>query len=248
MLTSFSADYSATVPVVSGEMLVLGTSSLQTLWLSYAATRGFALLRAERDQARARQSELMVLAETDPLTKLYNRRGLTERFRRELARAEASGGSLGLMLIDLDHFKSINDTFGHEVGDHVLQHIAELLAALHTEGGIAARLGGEEFCVLLPGVDGEALHAMAEQARRRLAETDMTAIFDDRQRRITASFGIIDTRQYPHADPDFLIRLADQALYRAKAQGRNRIVRAGTHQPAPENPPEQAQQPQAEQA
>lgn len=235
VLASFTADHSATVPIVSGEMLVLGTSALQTLWLSYAATRGFALLRAERDQARARQSELMVLAETDPLTKLYNRRGLTERFRRELAKAEATGDSLGLMLIDLDHFKSVNDTFGHEVGDHVLQRVAGLLADLHAQGGIAARLGGEEFCVLLPGIDGEALHALADQTRRRLAESDMSAIFNDDQRRITASFGIIDTRQFPHADPAFLIRLADQALYQAKSQGRNRIIRANTHAAAPTN-------------
>lgn len=236
VLTSFTADHSATVPVVSGEMLVLGTSALQTLWLTYAATRGFANLRAERDQARAKQSELMILAETDPLTKLYNRRGLTERFRRELAKAQATGGTLGLMLVDIDQFKSINDTFGHEVGDHVLQRLAELLGGLHTGGSpgssIVARLGGEEFCIIVPGMEGEALHALADQARRRVAEADMTAIFNDSQRRITASFGIVDTRQFPLADTSQLIRLADQALYQAKEQGRNRVVRARTDTPA----------------
>jgi len=235
VLTSFTANHSATVPIISGEMLVLGTSALQTLWLSYTATRGFANLRAERDQARAQQSELMILAETDPLTKLYNRRGLTERFRRELASLQKTGDTLGLMLIDIDHFKSINDTFGHEVGDHVLQHIAELLAALHAEGGIVARLGGEEFCVIMPGTDGEALHALAEQTRRRLAEADTAPIFNAARPRTTASFGIIDTRQFPHADTSHLIRLADRALYQAKEQGRNCVVRASTATPARSN-------------
>lgn len=213
--------------VMSEQLLVMGTAAMQTLWLSYAATRSFANLRVERDQARARQTELMMLAETDPLTKLYNRRGLTERFRREIAAHDKSGNSLGLMLIDIDHFKSINDTFGHDVGDHTLQRIAELLGALRAQGGIVARLGGEEFCALLPGTAGAELLATAERTRRLLAEADMSMIFGTVNRSVTASFGIVDTRQYPGADASFLIRMADQALYRAKREGRNRVVSAG---------------------
>ncbi|MCH8686597.1 sensor domain-containing diguanylate cyclase [Pedomonas mirosovicensis] len=236
VLASNFNDTSATVPVLSGEMLVLATSALQTLWLSFAASRGFASLKAERDHARAMQSELMALAETDPLTKLHNRRGLTARFQRELAEAHRSGGCLGLMLVDLDHFKSINDTFGHEVGDHVLQHVAGLLGLLRQEGAIVARFGGEEFCVVVPNVAGEALHAMAERVRRLLAGSDLSLLFNSTERRITASFGIIDTRAFPASDANALLREADQALYLAKAQGRNCVVAARSTEALPPDP------------
>jgi len=236
VLASFTADTSTTVPVVSGELMVLGTSALQTLWLSFAASRGFANLQAERDQARAMQSELMVLAETDPLTKLYNRRGMMERFHRELAQAQRNGSSLGLMLVDIDHFKSINDTFGHEVGDHALQHVANLLAQLRKIGAIVARFGGEEFCIIVPGKTGEELLTLAERVRRLLADADMSKVFDTNTHGITASFGIIDTREFPDSDAATLLRAADQALYRAKAGGRNRVVMARRE----ENPPSMA--------
>lgn len=221
---SYQNTFAITSDVVSEQLLVMIAGAMQTLWLSYATTRSFANLRVERDQARARQSELMILAETDPLTRLYNRRGLTERFRQELAAVAKSEGSVGMMLIDIDHFKSINDTFGHDVGDHVLQRIADLLGTLRQGGGIVARLGGEEFCAVLPGRHGEDLYAAAEQARCLLAHADMSMIFGTAERRITASIGVVDTRQFPHADAQFLIRMADQALYRAKAEGRNMVV------------------------
>lgn len=222
--SSFQNTFGLSSDVLSDQLLVMIAGAMQTLWLSYVATRSFAHLRAERDQARARQSELMVLAETDPLTRLYNRRGLTERFRKELGALQTSGGCVGLMLIDIDHFKSINDTFGHDVGDHALQRIADLLTSLRQEGGIIARLGGEEFCAIIPGKSGEELHALAERTRRHLAGADMSMIFGTAERRITASIGVVDTRQFPEADTQALIRLADQALYQAKSEGRNRVV------------------------
>lgn len=218
--------------ILSEQMLVLIAGAMQTLWLSYATTRSFARLRVERDQAQARQSELMMLAETDPLTKLYNRRGLTERFREELSAIAVNNGAVGLMLIDIDHFKSVNDTYGHEVGDHALQRIANLLGTLQSEGAIVARFGGEEFCTVLPGKHGEELYALAEQVRSLLAGADMSMIFGTTERRITASIGVVDTRQFPDADAQFLIRMADQALYLAKAEGRNKVVVATTSTPA----------------
>ena len=224
--TSYNNVFAYRTGILSEQLLVLVSGAMQALWLSYVATRSFAHLRTERDQARARQNELMILAETDPLTKLYNRRGFTERFRKELAAAEASGSPLGLMLIDIDYFKSINDTYGHDVGDHVLQRIATLLDSLRVERGIVARLGGEEFCVLLPGRGGDELAAVAERTRRRLAEADMSMIFGTPERKITASIGIADTLRFPRSTTGALLRLADQALYHAKAAGRNQVVAA----------------------
>lgn len=224
VVSSYQTAIKLTNDIMSEQLLVMIAGALQALWLSYIATRAIAKLRTERDQARARQDELMILAETDPLTRLYNRRGFTERFRQELAAKTA--GCVGLMLIDLDHFKLINDTYGHEVGDHVLQRIAGLLGELRKEGGIAARLGGEEFCVILPGYSGSQLHAVAERTRARLEEADMSSIFGTTERRITASIGVADTDRFPAADAAMLLRLADQALYRAKAAGRNRVIAA----------------------
>lgn len=230
--SSYQSVIVITNDVLSEQMLVLVAGAMQTLWLSYATTRNFARLRVERDQARARQSELMMLAETDPLTKLYNRRGLTERFREELSAIATNNGAVGLMLIDIDHFKSINDTYGHEVGDHALQRIAHLLGTLRQEGAIVARLGGEEFCAVVPGKHGDELHALAERARRLLDGADMSMIFGSTDRRVTASIGVVDTRQFPGTDAPFLIRMADQALYLAKAQGRNKVVVATASTPA----------------
>lgn len=223
------------LPVISGELLVLGTSALQTVWLSIAFSRRFAALQAERDQARARQIELKTLAETDPLTKVLNRRGLTERLETALAASRASNRYAGLMLVDIDHFKSINDTFGHDVGDIVLQRVGELLGRLTQEGAVVGRLGGEEFCIFFADRCGRTLQALAERVRCMIAEADLSTVFSQADRRITASFGIVDTRQFRQADLSILLRAADQALYRAKALGRNRVVAAWDEAPAAEN-------------
>lgn len=157
----------------------------------------------------------------DPLTGLFNRRYAEETLERELRRAERDGGKVGVIAIDVDHFKRINDTFGHDGGDVVLREIAKLMR-VHTRGGdVASRMGGEELLVLLPGADIEATRSKAERLRSAVARLD--AMHHGRSLGgVTISLGVA---VYPEnaADAEALLRAADTALYRAKNEGRDRV-------------------------
>jgi diguanylate cyclase (GGDEF)-like protein len=174
-------------------------------------------------EVEALQIKLREQAIRDPLTGLFNRRYLTETLQREHARATRSGGPLALVMMDIDHFKQINDDFGHELGDRVLQIMGALLAELSRGADVACRYGGEEFVILLPDATGAAAAARAEQWRTAIAQRN----FGDAERelRVTASIGVA---AFPaHAGtPDELLRIADVALYQAKREGRNRVVLA----------------------
>ena len=167
------------------------------------------------------RATLNQMAMTDQLTGLANRHALFERLDEEYERQKRSGQPLSVAMIDVDHFKSVNDTYGHATGDTVLQQIA-----LHIRSGVrkydvAARFGGEEFLVLLPNCDLINTQQTAERIRKAIEE-QVHAGSGDGQRGITVSMGVASL--LPGESKEALIHRADTALYRAKADGRNRVV------------------------
>ncbi len=178
-----------------------------------------AMLEAQLAEIHRLQEELRELAVRDGLTNLFNRRYLDETLERELARAKREGYPLSLVMIDIDHFKKLNDTYGHQAGDKVLRELAALLWSNVRTGDVPCRYGGEEFVVLLPRMPLEVALDRAEDWRNTFRT--MRVPFGDFQLETTISCGL---SAYPeHArTPDELVRCCDEALYRAKRGGRNR--------------------------
>ena len=158
---------------------------------------------------------------TDELTGLVNRRRFLDALRNEIVRGQRLGGRLSVVLADLDDFKLINDRFGHHAGDEVLHAFAELLRAHGRDVDVAARLGGEEFAILLPETGIAGASAVAERLRQSLAELCLRLGEGDEEVRVTASFGVAELTDGQSVDG--LLRAADSALYRAKGQGKNRV-------------------------
>ena len=183
-----------------------------------AAFAELAAIAVANAEARA---ELARLAETDPLTGLANRRAFTKGLAGEVERARRHGHLLTLVILDLDDFKAINDTHGHQVGDRVLADVGRHLAATSRAGELVARIGGEEFAWILPQVDATGALAPVERARARIASIHVDGVSG-----ITCSAGVCDLRAA--RDVDELQRLADRALYGAKRAGRDRVVAAAS--------------------
>jgi diguanylate cyclase (GGDEF)-like protein len=158
------------------------------------------------------------LAATDELTKLLNRRSFNEHLAVALSSARRHEYLLSMIMIDLDHFKSINDTFGHGKGDHILFEFANLLRDMTRTEDVAARWGGEEFIVLLPHTVCDAAAALAERIRIAFEQHSNSAS----PIALSASFGVVELQNGEEADS--LIRRADDALYSAKHEGRNRVA------------------------
>jgi diguanylate cyclase (GGDEF)-like protein len=157
---------------------------------------------------------------TDPLTGLANRRRFVEALEAELSRAERFGTELAVVIADLDDFKNVNDSFGHEVGNDVLRAFADTISATLRDVDVAARLGGEEFAMLLPHTDLEGGLSLAERIREAFKATPIQTP-DGRSVRVTGSFGV--AANPPIVTADGLLRSADGALYRAKAAGKDRV-------------------------
>ncbi|MDW3205528.1 MAG: GGDEF domain-containing protein [Alphaproteobacteria bacterium] len=167
------------------------------------------------------QADLRQQAETDPLTGLLNRRAFDRQARRAMQAAERHGDPLFLLFLDLDHFKSINDRFGHSAGDRVIQGLAETILATVRETDLSARLGGEEFAILLSRAHAETAHSVAERIRRRIE----TLTFDGGAAgAFTATLSVGIAARDRGDTLDTLMHRADEALYRAKKQGRNQVV------------------------
>ena len=175
------------------------------------------------ETARADNARLEHLATTDPLTTLLNRRALTERLTAEMERALRYDGTVALLLLDLDHFKRVNDTYGHLVGDAVLRGVAGLLAEEVRACDVVGRYGGEEFLVVLPETDDDGAAAFAERVRERVAAHEFRGRDDGRALRLTASIGVATFPAARIESVEDLFARADAALYRAKADGRNRV-------------------------
>lgn len=181
------------------------------------------LLRASVEELASSERKAWDAALTDPLTGLPNRRHAVERLVAAWAAASRTDHSISVMLVDLDHFKSINDTWGHPAGDLVLRQFADFLRAHSRLPDVACRIGGEEFLVLLPDttLEGALLHA---ERIRQACESTRFAI-DGRTLSVTASFGVAE-RAVSMKNYEELLSAADNALYAAKRQGRNRVVAA----------------------
>jgi diguanylate cyclase (GGDEF)-like protein len=169
---------------------------------------------------QAARNELVALATTDALTDLLNRRSVLLRLEEEMERHRRDRKPLGTILLDVDHFKQVNDRFGHAAGDEVLRQVARGLRETVRPYDAVGRFGGEEFLVVLPGTDPVTLHGVAERLRTRLQEQVRTGPPEAVQA-VTASLGIATWR--PEEGADAFLARADRGMYRAKAQGRNRV-------------------------
>jgi diguanylate cyclase (GGDEF)-like protein len=209
-----AADYGLSLLAMPGPVFPLMRWAVTVLTTALICTL-VALLRARVDALVARLADV---ARTDPLTGLRNRRAYDEILETELARADRTGEPLSLVIGDLDHFKDVNDRFGHAAGDDVLQRVAALLERSGRRVDVAVRLGGEEFALLLPATDARGAMRVALRAGesfRREFRRDAVAV--------TMSFGVAS---YPDhgSDAATLFKAADAALLAAKAQGRDRAV------------------------
>lgn len=182
------------------------------------------MLIDEMEQRRNLEQELWALAHLDPLTGLPNRRAFRDAALLKLAEAQTAHRSCAIITIDIDHFKRVNDAFGHGAGDTVLRRIADIIKApLRPNLDISARMGGEEFTVLLPDTDADTAAAFAEKLRRRVEQTVVAV--GEHEIRPTISLGVALNRQ--SSDLDDLIDRADRALYTAKRTGRNKVAIEG---------------------
>ncbi|MDX2201871.1 MAG: PleD family two-component system response regulator [Hyphomicrobiaceae bacterium] len=182
-------------------------------------------LRRKRyaDQLREAIDESVELAATDTLTGLFNRRYLEAHLAAHVERARGGGAPLSLMIADIDHFKAINDTWGHDAGDTVLREVATRLRRDIRAADIACRLGGEEFVVLMPSTDTETANGVAERLRDAIAR-DAFPVAANLPVAVTLSVGVATIS--PEDTPKSLLKRADTALYAAKTRGRNRVVLA----------------------
>jgi len=173
-------------------------------------------------EATLAQKMMAEMATRDQLTGLYNRRYFMENLEREVARAKRYATALTLCMIDLDHFKNVNDSYGHSAGDSVLSGIGRLLNESARESDFMCRYGGEEFILILPSTDLEGARNVCERLRKRVEEARFE--YDTMKIRITISIGMTEYSPSDDRPLSDLISVADNALYQAKREGRNRVV------------------------
>ena len=176
------------------------------------------MLEGSQEEIRVQNEELRALAQSDPLTGVPNRRAFLERFEVEFAAAKRQDDKLACVMADIDHFKRVNDTHGHKVGDEVIQRVAEAFRSALRDCDAVGRYGGEEFCIFLVGADDEAAVRMAERLRAKVSSPGFAQVS------VTVSFGI-SSLAFGAGDPAELINQADEALYASKHAGRNRVTR-----------------------
>lgn len=211
-------------PVEAGTAFTGATQSDQTgVAMFFVALGAFNFAKASFVIGLMAQ-RMRELSHTDQLTKLANRRSLMHELEREDARYRRTGRAFTLVILDVDHFKKVNDQYGHLVGDQVLRAVSSQMIREIRSSDLLARYGGEEFLLLMPETGVEAAQQMAERIRTHIMATPVHTDQGDIQ--ITISGGVAEALD-PHANFDSVISRADDALYRAKREGRNRIVVAG---------------------
>lgn len=206
-------------PYGSGVVILSGTIFLLVTFLPLQFSAVLTELFMRRNYVQS--ARLDELARTDPLTGMPNRRAFMEELQSAIAQGKRYGHGFSLALMDLDYFKRINDEYGHGVGDDLLCQMHEQVRAVLRSSDSLARLGGEEFALILPETDAEGAGETAERVRRSLADTKLTAPSGERIS-LTVSIGVT-TFGERDVTADQLLREADDAMYRAKHAGRNRI-------------------------
>jgi diguanylate cyclase (GGDEF)-like protein len=179
-------------------------------------------LKREIEERKTAQETLEKLAAIDPLTGLLNRREFFLLGDRQFQNALQSGLPLAALLLDLDHFKQINDTYGHVAGDQVLVHTTKTVRECLRQDEIIGRYGGDEFVILLPGSDGAQGQQIAERLRSKMVSQTIATSKGDLS--LTFSLGLAELRETHSTSLEMLLDLADQALYAAKRAGRNQLA------------------------
>ena len=188
--------------------------------------KAHAALQDSHDELREENAVLNELSVRDALTGLYNRRHIDNVLETEMRRSARNRKPIALLLIDVDHFKSLNDRYGHQHGDACLRAVAEVLEQYPRRGyDVVARYGGEEFILLLPEADGITARAVADAIRQGVLELEIENQGSN-VGVVTVSIGVCSMTPRPGDDPSELVREADQALYMAKRRGRNRVEMA----------------------
>ena len=201
-------------------------------------------LVADREQVAQLVTELAMVnarleqdAETDALTGIANRRRASEQLLKAVRQAEDTGQPLGVCLVDLDHFKRVNDTWGHAAGDEVLKQAARALEAYSRTSDLVARFGGEEFLVIAPGTSVQSAAALAERLRAGIARMTIAVGKDQLSVKFSVGVSVYDPATSPRRrTPEALLHMADEALYRAKDSGRNRVCVAADRPVVPRTP------------
>ncbi|MGB7328627.1 MAG: diguanylate cyclase [Rubripirellula sp.] len=188
----------------------------------YRAQRehSLAMLRTSRDEISNKNRELQILASKDALTGCLNRRAFSEAFDEVWQTMRSTGQAVSCLMIDNDHFKNVNDTYGHPIGDEVLRQVAGILNDQFTSPTLVCRYGGEEFCIVMANTGIEEAIERAERVRASIEAVQLAA---EPKLRLTASIGVSETR-FGAASPQALIAQADECLYRAKDGGRNQVI------------------------
>ncbi|UCC56263.1 MAG: diguanylate cyclase [Gammaproteobacteria bacterium] len=180
-------------------------------------------LKESSDQINRQNEELRVLATRDPLTNCLNRRSLFDQFEEKCLEAIKNNVEFSCMMLDIDHFKNVNDTYGHAAGDEVLRVISAATKAVLRSNDEVFRYGGEEFCVLLPGADVKSAYNLAERVRKNIEAQVVEGAVEDQDIRVTASIGLSSIR-FGSENLPALIESADAALYESKRTGRNKAT------------------------
>jgi diguanylate cyclase (GGDEF)-like protein len=209
--------------IIFGSGVLLATASIFGIFFIYPLirrqVREETKLRAMTESLSARSDTMEHAALTDSLTGMQNRRYFDDALREYLEEFRRIGKPIGLLILDLDHFKSVNDTHGHDVGDEVLRVVSSCLREFTRYHDVVARLGGEEFAVVAPNMDNDMLIKLAERIRKAIA--GLTVTTGNVRLRVTTSVGLAvwDGKE----DADEFFRRADRMLYEAKRLGRNRV-------------------------
>ena len=227
LVTGFGDDYGAKGLEMGAEDCIFKPFNTNELMLRVARVLKYSKLRQLKDLLMLKNEELRKMAITDGLSQIYNRRYFLELLEREFPRAQRYKLNLACIMIDIDHFKAVNDQFGHLQGDFVIQRLGAIIKEEIREIDIPARYGGEEFIVLLPETDDRGTVSVAERLRKRTEDENFTrneAIRQTQELHITISLGVAVFPSKDIIHPNDLIKVADDALYQAKNEGRNRTV------------------------
>jgi diguanylate cyclase (GGDEF)-like protein len=210
--------------LLSGDQLMVGLAILAIVFFLSAvrATKGISSAVHQNymmtHELKISKENAEKLARIDELTKLYNRRAFYENGKMLVSYCQRHNEIISVIVMDLDNFKNINDSFGHAAGDAVLEHISKLLRQKFRKSDISARIGGEEFGILLPTANPETSEKLAEELRQEIEESSI--VFNEDNIKVTASIGVTSG----DSDIDTLVKHADIAMYRAKESGRNNVV------------------------